>query len=147
MLQRRRPAMSDATTGQLIEHSESTFQFQTLFDGLGLLVCDKGDRLVEMEVHVAELLRCLNPHHTRRTCVTQLACQRRCWTSWVRCATDTEIFSPRAEEVGTLRAVWNNVSLRLRHSWYGQWFSPPGSEPLDPRHTLQSFFRKDSKCP
>lgn len=67
MLQRRRPAVIVGTPGRLLEHFESTFQFQTLFDGLGLLVLDECDRLVEMSGDVAELFRYLNPYHTRRT--------------------------------------------------------------------------------
>ena len=59
MLQWRRPAMIVGTPGRLLEHFESSFQFQTLFDGLGLLVLDEFDRLVEVGY--------LNPHHTRRT--------------------------------------------------------------------------------
>ena len=43
-----------------------------------------------------------NPHHTRRICVPQLPCHRRCGaSSCVRCATNTLFFSPVSEEVAT----------------------------------------------
>ena len=88
----KRPARIDGTPKRSLEHCESTFQFQTLFDGLGLLVFDECNRLVEMGGDFAKLRGYLNPHHTRRTCVPRLPCHKRCWTSWVRCATNTLIF-------------------------------------------------------
>ncbi|CAE8586177.1 unnamed protein product [Polarella glacialis] len=56
MLRRRRPAIVVATLGKLVEHFESTSRFETLFEGLGLLVLDECDQLLSEQ---ADILRSL----------------------------------------------------------------------------------------
>jgi len=49
MIRRRRPAIIVGTAGRLVEHLESTFRFQTLFEAIDLFVLDEVDRLLEGE--------------------------------------------------------------------------------------------------
>ena len=60
------PAMIVSTPGRLLEHLESSVQFQTLTDGSGLLVFD----LVEMGLHFPEAACVLEPapHETDSAC-------------------------------------------------------------------------------
>ena len=93
MLQRRPPAVFVWTPGRLLEHFESTFQFQTLLDGLGLPVLDECDRLVEMGGDAT-----------------------RCWTSWVRCETETMIFSARLlAQTMVFNPIVEEMTLKPRH--------------------------------
>eukprot|EP00927_Polykrikos_kofoidii_P065036 TRINITY_DN60834_c0_g1_i1.p1 TRINITY_DN60834_c0_g1~~TRINITY_DN60834_c0_g1_i1.p1 ORF type:complete len:598 (+),score=87.13 TRINITY_DN60834_c0_g1_i1:85-1878(+) len=67
-IRRRRPAVIVCTPQRLVEHLESTFQFQTLFDGMGTLVLDECDRLLEGNAEdVRELLGFLPSKEARQS--------------------------------------------------------------------------------
>lgn len=55
-IRKRRPAIIVATPGKLVEHLESTFRFQTLFEALGMLVLDECDELLQEHTEALQVL-------------------------------------------------------------------------------------------
>lgn len=68
MIKRRRPSIIVGTPGRLVEHLESTFRFQSLFEAIQTLVLDECDKLLEDHTAmVRELLAYLPDKGSRRS--------------------------------------------------------------------------------
>lgn len=108
----RRPTVTPGTPGQLLEHFESAFQFQTLCDKF---ICSSSMSAVVLWrwVKYSELLRCWHPRHTRRTILCSATMPQA-----VLNRVGTICSSRLSVETLPLKAVWNNVSLCVHRSWF-----------------------------